>query len=158
MTSNAPDTMPRVITSAEAEGIAAEALDALESLAPVIAEETALLKDGRIRQALDLSDRKSEAAARYQRALQEIKANAVSLGRFAPPSLALLRRNHEAFAEVMELNMAVLGTTRTVSESLMRELAAQVGHGQQPQGYGAYGQQTGAYRPQATPLAVSKAL
>jgi hypothetical protein len=158
VTESATAGMPRVITAAEAEGIAVEALDALEVLAPVIAEETALLKDGRIRQALDLSERKGEAAARYQRALQEIKANAVALGRFAPPSLALLRRNHESFAEVMELNMAVLGTTRTVSESLMRELAAQVGHGQQPQGYGAYGQQTGAYRPQATPLAVSKAL
>jgi hypothetical protein len=158
MTESAMSDAPRVITAAEAEGIAVEALDALEALAPVIAEETALLKAGRIRQALDLSERKSEAAARYQRALQEIKANAVALGRFAPPSLALLRRGHESFAGVMELNMAVLGTTRTVSESLMRELAAQVGHGQQPQGYGAYGQQTSAYRPQATPLAVSKAL
>ncbi len=158
MTDIAASGAPRVITAEEAEQIAAGALDALEQLSPVIAEETALLREGRIKEALSLSGRKSEAAARYQQALQEIKANAVALGRFAPPSLALLRRGHESFAEVMELNMAVLGTTRTVSESLMRELAAQVGHGQQPQGYGAYGQQTEAYRPQATPLAVSKAL
>jgi hypothetical protein len=158
MRSQAQDAMPRVISAEDAEAIAVEALDALEALSPVIAEETALLKSGRIKEALDLTGRKGEAAARYQRALQEIKANAVALGRFAPPSLSLLRRQHESFAEVMELNMVVLGTTKTVSESLMRELAAQVGHGQQPQGYGAYGQQTGAYRPQATPLSVSKAL
>jgi hypothetical protein len=45
-----------------------------------------------------------------------------------------------------------------VSESLIRELAAEVGQGRQPQGYGAFGQQTGSYRPQATPLAVSRSL
>jgi hypothetical protein len=148
----------RVISPPEAELVVQSALDALEALDPVVAEETALLKQGRVRLALDLSHVKSEAAARYQRALEDVKANAVALGRFAPPSLALLRRRHEAFAELMALNMAVLGTTRTVSESLMRELAAQVGQAHTPQGYGAYGQQMGGYRREATPLAVSRSL
>jgi hypothetical protein len=147
----------RVITAAEAEGLIQAALDALEALDPLIAEETSLLKDGRVRQAMELAPAKAEAAQRYQRGLEDIKANAIALGRYAPPSLPLLRRRHEVFAGLMQLNMAVLGTTRTVSESLIRELAATVGHGHQPQGYGAYGQQMGAYRPQAAPLAVSKA-
>jgi hypothetical protein len=147
----------RVITAGESEALVLAALDALEALEPLIGEETALLQDGRVRQALELSIDKAAAAQRYQRALQDIKANAIALGRYAPPSLPLLRRRHEVFAGTMQLNMAVLGTTRTVSESLIRELAATVGHGHQPQGYGAYGQQMGAYRPQAAPLAVSKA-
>jgi hypothetical protein len=151
-----PEGRQRVITAVEAEALVLAALDALEALEPLIGEETALLRDGRVRNALDLSDVKAEAAGRYQRCLEDLKANAIALGRFAPPSLPLLRRRHETFAELMELNMAVLGTTRTVSESLMRELAATVGHGHQPQGYGAYGQAMGTYRPQATPLAVSK--
>lgn len=149
---------PRIITAAEAESVAVAALDALDALEPLIAEETAELREGRVRKAMALQPAKQEAAARYQRALQDVKANAVSLGRYAPPSLALLRRRHEGFAELMQLNMAVLGTTRTVSESLIRELAAEVGQARQPQGYGAYGQQAPAYRPQATPLAVSRSL
>lgn len=148
----------RVITAEEAEAIVREALDALEVLDPVIAEETVMLREGRIRPALDLADRKTEAARRYQKALEDVKANAVALSRFQPPSLQLLRARHEVFAELMALNMAVLGTTRTVSESLVRELAASVGNAHAAQGYGALGQQMGAYRPQATPLAVSKAL
>jgi hypothetical protein len=149
---------PRVITAPEAELVVNAALDALDALEPIIAQETACLKDGRIRPALDLAQPKTEAAQRYQRALEDVKANAIALGRFAPPSLQLLRVRHEAFAELMELNMAVLGTTRTVSESLIRELAANVGNAHSPQGYGALGQQMGAYRPQATPLAVSRRL
>jgi hypothetical protein len=147
----------RVITSEESEALVRAALDALDGLDPLIAEETALLRGGAVRRALELASAKAEAAQRYQRSLEDIKANAIALGRYAPPSLPQLRRRHEAFAELMQLNMAVLGTTRTVSESLIRELAATVGHGHQPQGYGAYGQQMGAYRPQAAPLAVSKA-
>jgi hypothetical protein len=158
MHANPTHAPSRVITAAEAEGIAQAALDALDELEPLIAEETGELRDGRVRQALSLQPAKAEAAARYQRALQDLKANAIALGRYMPPSLALLRKRHETFAELMQLNMAVLGTTRTVSESLIRELAAEVGQGRQPQGYGARGQQTGAYRPQATPLAVSKKL
>lgn len=154
----AADDRARVITEDEAEGLARAALDALDALEPLIAQETAELREGRVRKALLLQPAKADAAARYQRTLQDVKANAISLGRFAPPSLALLRRRHEAFAELMQFNMAVLGTTRTVSESLIRELAAEVGHARQPQGYGAYGQQIGGYRPQATPLAVSKTL
>jgi hypothetical protein len=152
------DSRPRVITAPEAEAVARAALDALDVLDPLVAQETMLLKEGRIRPAMDLAPAKAEAAHRYQRALEDVKANAIALGRFAPPSLKLLRTRHEAFAERMSLNMAVLGTTRTVSESLIRELAANVGSAHSPQGYGAFGQQMGAYRAQATPLAVSRKL
>jgi hypothetical protein len=148
----------RIITAREADGVVQAALDALDALDPLIAEETSLLKDGQVRAALSLAPAKEEAARTYQRALEDVKANAVALGRFAPPSLALLRLRHEAFAELMTLNMAVIGTTRTVSESLIRELAANVGHAHAPQGYSATGRQMGAYRPQATPLAVSRSL
>ncbi len=147
-----------VVTAAEAERIVVAALEALDVLDPIIGQETELLREGKVQQALELSDRKAEAAQRYQRALEDIKATAIAIGRFRPPSLALLRQRHEMFAELMQLNMAVLGTTRTVSESLIRELAATVGKGQSPQGYGAYGQKLGAYRSEATPLAISKAL
>ncbi len=153
-----PDTRPRVANTTEAEALVGAALDALDTLEPVIAEETALMRDGKLNAALDLSDRKSLAAQRYQRSLEDLKANAIALGRFTPPGLALLRKRHEAFSELMSLNMAVLGTAKTVSESIVRELATDVGQARSPQGYGAYGQPAGGYKTPVAPLVVSKAL
>jgi hypothetical protein len=152
------DTRPRIMTAEDAEILVISALDALEALDPVIVEETVLMRDGHMKAALDLAERKSAASQRYQRVLEDLKANAIALGRFAPPSLALLRKRHEAFAELMSLNMAVLGTAKTVSESIVRELAVDVGLARSPQGYGAYGQQVAGYRTPAASLAVSKTL
>jgi hypothetical protein len=154
----ATDPRPRAATPEDAEAIVSAALDCLEALEPVIAEETALLRDGSMKAALDLTDRKEPAAQRYQRALEDLKANAVAIGRFAPPSLALLRKRHETFADIMRMNMAVLDTAKTVSESILRELASDLGRTGAPQGYGAHGRPGGGYQSPAAPLAVSKKL
>ena len=156
--SQVPDPRPRAATPEEADALIGAALDCLETLEPLIAEETALLRDGRIEQALALIDEKAPAARRYQRALEDLKANAVAIGRFAPPSLPLLRRRHALFAELMNLNMAVLGTAKTVSESILREVASDVAQAAIPQGYGAHGRPPGGYRTPVAPLAVSKKL
>ncbi|MGL4636738.1 MAG: hypothetical protein ACRCWF_12220 [Beijerinckiaceae bacterium] len=149
---------PRVVNEQDAESLVLAALAALEALDPIIAEETVLMRDGQMKAALDLADVKNAASQKYQRVLEDLKANAIALGRFAPPSLALLRKQHEVFAELMSLNMAVLGTAKTVSESIVRELATDVGLAKSPQGYGAYGQQVSGYRTPAAPLSVSKTL
>ncbi len=153
-----PDTRPRVANADEAQRLVNAALDALDLLEPVIAEETALMRDGKLQPALALFSGKSQAAQRYQRALEDLKANAIALGRFAPPALALLKKRHESFSDLMSLNMAVLGTAKTVSESIIRELATDVGQARSPQGYGARGQPTSGYKTPVAPLAVSKAL
>jgi hypothetical protein len=153
-----PDPRPRVTTPVEAEAVVSAAIDALDLLEPVIAQETALLRDGRMKDALDLSDRKAPAAQQYQRALEDLKSNAIALGRFAPPSLPLLKKRHESFSELMSLNMAVLGTAKTVSESIIREMATEMGQARSPQGYGAYGQPAGGYKTPVAPLIVSKKL
>jgi hypothetical protein len=153
-----PDPRPRVATADEAQALVNAALAALDALEPAITEETVLMRDGRMKEALALSDRKGAAAQAYQRALEDLKSNAIALGRFAPPALVLLRKRHEGFSELMSLNMAVLGTAKTVSESIIRELAQDVGQAKSPQGYGAYGQPAGGYRTPVAPLAVSKTL
>ena len=153
-----PDPRPRAVTPEDAEALVAAAIRSLEELEPVIAAETALLRDGELMAALELAERKGPAAQRYQRALEDLKASAVAVGRFAPPSLPELRRRHESFGELMSLNMAVLGTAKTVSESIIRELAADVANARAPQGYGAHGLPVEGYRTPVAPLAVSKTL
>jgi hypothetical protein len=154
-----PDPRPRAATAEEADTLVLVALQALDALEPVIVEETIHLKEGRMHQALNLGAQKHPAAQQYQRALQDIKANVIALGRFAPPSLGLLKERHEAFSEVLALNMAVLGTAKMVSESIVRELAVDVGQAASPQGYGVNGQpMAGGYRTPAAHLAISKTL
>ena len=148
----------RVTTPEEAEAMVSHALGSLDALEQVITQETSLLRDGQMREALKLSEQKTPVAQHYQRTLQDLKANAIALGRFAPPNLPALRQRHEAFAALMQLNMAVLGTAKTVSESIMRELATDAGLARSPQGYGTYGQPAGGYRTPVMPLAVSKTL
>jgi len=155
-TARVPDPRPRAATPEEAEALVAAALESLEALEPVILAETALLRGGHMVAALDLADQKQPAAQRYQRALEDLKASAVAVGRFAPPSLPLLRQRHESFGELMNLNMAVLGTAKTVSESIIRELAVDVAQARSPQGYGAHGAPVEGYRTPVAPLAVSK--
>lgn len=157
--SRTPDPRPRAATAEEADALIMAALSALDSLEPVIEAETIHLKEGHLNKALELGVQKSPAAQRYQRALQDIKANAIALGRFAPPSLSVLKERHQTFSELLSLNMAVLGTAKMVSESIVRELAVDVGQAHSPQGYGLNGQPTaGGYRTPAAHLAVSKTL
>jgi hypothetical protein len=151
------DLTPRATNATEAHAIIAEAIAALDELQPIIQDETDHLKDGRVSGAFHAAERKSKAALRYQRALEAIKANAVAMGRFQPTNLSRLQTQHETFAEILALNMAVLGTAKTVSESIIRELAQDVGRTHAPQGYGQHGQAPANYRAAATPLAISKA-
>jgi hypothetical protein len=152
------DLRPRASTAHDADGLVQAALSALNDLEPLIVQETELLREGRLHPALDISDLKAPAAQRYQRALEDIKANAIALGRFMPPSLSMLRERHEAFAGLLSLNMAVLGTAKTVSESIVRELATDLGRSRSPQGYGITGHAPGGYRTPTAPLSVSKSL
>ena len=150
----------RIATSEDASTIVADALDALDRLEPLLTEETALLREGRMREALKLSADKAGAAAHYTRMLEALKGNAIALGRFAPDALALLRRRHESFSELLAYNMAVLTTARTVSEGIIREVSTEVAARANPVGYGATGmlEQRAQSRIVGAPLAVSKAV
>jgi hypothetical protein len=151
-----PDPRPRVTTPGDAERLVGEALAALEGLGPLVVAETAALGAGDLTAALALGDDKAAAARRYGLAVEAVKANAVAIARFRPPSLDTLRRHHETFAEQLDLNMAVLSTARAVSEGLLRELAADVAQARAPQGYGATGASAGGYRTPSAPLAIRR--
>lgn len=150
------DNRLRVTTPEEAQRLVASALEALDTLEPLIEEETKRFRAGLIREALGMALEKNEAASRYTRCLEALKSNAISIGRFQPPDLEALRSRHEVFQSKMALNMAVVATARTVSEGLMRELADALGQNATPKVYAARGGIT--RKPGTTPLAVSRAV
>ena len=144
---------PRVTRAEDAEELVRSALDCLDRLEPLIEQETSLFREGKVRDALAMAMEKNEAAQGYTLCLEYLKSNAIAVGRFQPSGLDDLRRRHEVFADLMRLNLAVVATARTVSESLLRELANTLGKNASPT---VYANGTLIRKPGTAPLSLSK--
>jgi hypothetical protein len=160
MQANAAERV-RVTSAPEARDLVDGVMSTLGSLAHVIGEETQLMRDGAVNAALALEPKKTDLAGRYMRGLEILKANAVALARFAPEDVLKLKGAHAEFGEMLEANQAVLATARSVSETIVRDLAKDAGRSAQPQGYGKTGYGVvAAPAPRAAtgPIVVSKKL
>ncbi|MGL5362620.1 MAG: hypothetical protein ACRDBH_07050 [Bosea sp. (in: a-proteobacteria)] len=154
------DTRLRVTLPAEATALVDSVVEQLSALAHVVGEETQLVRDGKLAEALEREVRKSELAGAYMKGLEQVKANAVALARFSPDGVVRLKAAHLEFQELIETNQAVLATARAVSESIVRDLAAQTGTQTRASGYGptAAANMAAFRRPAAGPMMVSKRL
>ena len=148
---------PRVLGREDAERLVASVLATMGDLEKVLANETAHVRVGRIRDGLAEEEKKSELASAYMRGLETVKANAIALARFAPEALDKLKAAHAGFGRAVETNQTVLATARAVSESLLKSAAEEMSRFSRPQGYGPAGPQ--AARPaKSEPLVLSKTL
>jgi hypothetical protein len=148
---------PSVQSELDAVTLTNAVLDALETLEPVIEQETALLKEGETSAALALSPDKMEKSRDYMRAIETLKDNVIAIQRFRPDALALIRERHDAFGAVLAHNMQVLTTARSVSESIIREVSAEVAKAGEAAGYGPTAKDASQdVRKRSAPLAVFK--
>lgn len=154
------DERPRVGNAIEAEGLIEAVSEALGALSHLVGEETALVKAGRLKDAMEREPRKSELAGIYMKGVEQIKLNAVALARFVPEKVKRLKAAHLAFQELIETNQAVLATARAVSESIVRDLAADANRPMKAAGYGpAATVGAGVFaRPNSGPMVISKSL
>lgn len=151
---------PRVSNAIEAEALIEVVLETLGSLSHVVGEETGLVKAGRLQEAMARETRKSELAGVYMKGVEQIKMNAVALARFAPEKVKRLKAAHQAFQDLIETNQTVLATARAISESIVRDLAADANRPTRAAGYGptaAVGAGVFA-RPNSGPMVISKSL
>jgi hypothetical protein len=148
---------PRILGRDDAERLVAGVLAVMADLEKVLANETAHVRVGRIRDGLAEEARKSELATAYMRGLETVKANAIALARFAPEALERLKAAHAGFGRTVETNQTVLATARAVSESLVKSVADEMNRLSRPQGYGPAGPQ-GARPQRSEPLVLSKTL
>ncbi|MEI2383865.1 flagellar protein FlgN [Breoghania sp. JC706] len=123
-------------TRAEAEAECTALRRAMDELLGAIEEETALLRDGKLREAGALQPRKAELMQNYIQYLNRTRENSVALGNLAPVAVADLRRGHSEFQAVLKINLAVLSTAREVAEKLVRSVAECVGVTESPKTYG----------------------
>ncbi|HEV2553167.1 MAG TPA: hypothetical protein VGV17_05330 [Bosea sp. (in: a-proteobacteria)] len=154
------DERPRIATALEARALVESVLEALAALSHLVGEETELVRAGRLPEALTREPRKTELAGIYMRGVEQVKLNAVALARFVPDQVQRLKASHGAFQTLIETNQIVLATARAVSESIIRDLAADANRPNRAAGYGPTATVgAGAFaRPNAGPLMVSRRL
>ena len=153
---SAPQNLPGITTVGEAESVIANLGRIMDALLNAVEEETVLVRAGKLTEAGRLSAAKSELAGTYLATTERIKASRPFLSRSLPEQLAELRRRHEAFHAVLQINLTVLATAHAVSEGIVRGVSDEINRTQVPQTYGASGRATIARPKNRQPIAVSR--
>jgi hypothetical protein len=159
MTTQAPSGLTVPIASVgEAQQVIANLERVMDGLLATVEEETALVRGGRIGEASKLEAAKSELAGRYLAETQRLKASRDFVRRSLPDALAALRRRHDSFHALLQINLTVLATAHAVSEGIVRGVSNEINRTQVPQTYGATGRTTIAKPKNRQPMAVSRTL
>ena len=87
-----------------------------------------------------------------------MKVAQTRLAQVAPDLLASLKRHHETFRAMLQINLTVLATAHAVSEGILRGVNAEVQRRNTPNTYTAAGQRAAPGPRHVTPLAVSRSL
>ena len=133
-------------------------MEVMSSLLAIIERETELVRAGKVREAMQLEGQKTELSRRYVVVVENLKNAQEHLAQVAPELLATLRRNHETFRAMLQINLTVLATAHAVSEGIVRGVNAEVQRRNMPNTYTAAGQRAAPGPRNITPLAVSRSL
>ena len=154
----APSPRPPIATPADARKLAEELLDVMSNLLGVVEQETALVRAGKVREAMQLEQQKTALSGRYVIAVETLRVAQSHLSQVAPDLLASLKRHHETFRAMLQINLTVLATAHAVSEGILRGVNAEVQRRNMPNTYTAAGQRATPGPRHITPLAVSRSL
>jgi hypothetical protein len=146
----------------DSDGEARQVIDNLEcimdALLATVENETALVRAGRVREATELEATKAELAGQYFTVTERLKASKDRLAAQLPQALDALRRRHDTFQALLQINLTVLATAHAVSEGIIRGVSDELSRKNTPQTYGASGRPTPPARTPGQPLAVSRSL
>jgi len=131
---------------------------ALQSLANIMNQETTLLRTGQYEEASQLSAQKAQIAQEYVGLARIVQHQTSRLSEQAPDELQILQAEHEKLATQMAENLRVLATARTVTQTLLSDVAANIGQGEAPKTYGASGQMQSGANNYANGLSINRSL
>lgn len=157
-TTSAKPAPPPIQTAAEAENLVRHLIAAMDALVATVAQETTLVRAGKLKDAVALETTKSELARLYVADTAQVKANLPVLAKQVPDLLAALRQQHETFNALLQINLTVLATAHAVSEGLIRGAHSEVARKNAPQTYGNSGRPSAPPKSAATPVSVSRTL
>jgi hypothetical protein len=158
--SPAPVAAPRpaISTPAAARKLAEELMDVMSALLAIIERETELVRAGKVHEAMKLGEQKSGLSRRYVVALENLKTAQNYLAQVSPELLATLRRHHDTFRAMLQINLTVLATAHAVSEGIVRGVNTEMQRRNIPNTYTAAGKRATPGPRHMTPLAVSRSL
>ena len=155
---SAPVARGATSTPPDVARLANELTEVMGGLLAVIERETEFVRAGKIREGMRLEAQKSELSRRYMLAVEHLKSMQKMLSQSEPELLATLRRHHETFRAMLQVNLTVLATAHAVSESVVRGVNAEVQRRNIPNTYTANGQRAAPGPRNMTPIAVSRTL
>ena len=153
-----PAPPPVPATPAGARKLAADLMEAMSGLLAVIERETALVRAGKLKEAMALGPEKSELSRRYVGAVGQVKTNQKLLSQAAPDLLPSLHRHHDTFRAMLQVNLTVLATAHAVSENIVRGVNAEMQRKSVPNTYTAAGRRAAPGPRHITPISVSRSL
>jgi hypothetical protein len=149
---------PPITSAAEAEHVVDHFFKIMDALLTTVEEETNLVRAGRLRAVTSLEQPKAELARLYIADLLRLRANQNYLTQAVPEILGDLRRRHDTFRALLQINLTVLATAHAVSEGIVRGVSSELARKTAPQTYGASGRASAPHARAGQPLAVSRSL
>jgi hypothetical protein len=150
--------IPVIATAADARKLAENMVEVMSALLAVIERETELVRAGKIREAMATESKKAELSRRYASTVGLLHGSQKQLAQVAPDLLTTLRRHHETFRAMLQINLTVLATAHAVSESIVRGVNTEIQRRNIPNTYTAAGRRATPGPRHITPLAVSRSL
>jgi flagellar biosynthesis/type III secretory pathway chaperone len=158
MSQPTPAAPAAIATGADAERAIANLNAIMDRLVETVEEETVRVRAGRLRDAVQLEETKSDLARRYTAETERLKAAKDVLALSLPEALDALRSRHDAFQALLRKNLTVLATAHAVSEGIIRGVSGELARKQAPSTYGATGRTNSPGAQASQPLAVSRTL
>ncbi len=147
-----------ISTPVEARKLAEDLMEVMSALLGIIERETELVRAGKVREATALEGRKGELSRRYMVVVERLKVSQQYLAQVSPELLTTLRRHHDTFRAMLQVNLTVLATAHAVSEGIVRGVNAEMQRRNIPDTYTASGRRAAPGPRNMTPLAVSRSL
>ena len=158
MTAASPGSQAPIASASEAEHAIANLNKIMDRLVETVEEETAHVRAGRLRDAVELDEAKVEFARLYAAETDRVKAAKDIIAQSLPEALDRLRQRHDAFQALLQKNLTVLATAHAVSEGIIRGVSGELARKQAPSTYGASGRANAPSAKASQPLAVSRSL
>jgi phage shock protein A len=142
----------------DARKLADALMRTMDELLKLIEQETALVRAGKVREAMQLDTAKTDLSRRYVSAIAGLRANQRYMTQATPDLLAALHRHHDTFRAMLQVNLTVLATAHAVSEGIVRGVNGEMQRRAVPSTYTAAGQRNTAGTTRAAPLTLSRTL
>lgn len=138
--------------------MSARLVETMDALIVLVHRETALVRTGKLAQATQLAEAKTDLSRRYLADAALLRTNPALFARPMPERLEILKKRHAEFRSLLQLSLTVLATAHAVSEGIVRGVSSEIARKAAPQTYGASGRPNLPSRHTGPALAISRSL